>query len=734
MEFIKRVVFMAFATLKRLGRSIWPMLFLFLILLVSLSFMSNATHNSEQFSESYFWLLLTNVLGILVLVFLIGTNLYWLVKQYREHIPGARLTVRMVIMFVTLSVSPVTVVYYFSLQSLQVGIDSWFDVRVEKALEDSLELSRRSFDLRLKDLLAMTTKMAGELHDVPVAMAPLGLYDLRVRSGAQELTIFGDNGRIIASSSVGISDVVPSRPNDLVLMQVHQGQNYVGLDPITDEGLNVRSLVMVPRVDPTSEERILQALYRVPDRFSVRADSVQKAFSRYKELSFLRESLKYSYILTLSLVLLLSLLAAVWGAFYLARKMVAPIRDLAEGTRAVAAGQYDKTLPVSSNDELGFLVSSFNEMTSRLARARDDARHSQKLVEGQRAYLEMLLTSISSGVMSFSSDFKLAMVNDAAEKILGVPLKLHIGDSIDDLQLVYPFITPLLTPVHLHGRDEELHWEEEIILQGEQGRQVFLCRGARQVRSGLDDGGQVVVFDEVTTLLRAQRDAAWGEVARRLAHEIKNPLTPIQLAAERLRHKYLGKMNAEDGEVLDRATHIIVQQVEAMKTMVNAFSDYARTPQMQKESIDLNKLLLEIVDLYRVSSTNVQFEVDLKLGNCMIEADTLRIRQLAHNLIKNAIEANSENKTLHILVAGRVQREQSHHYVELLIEDDGPGFSEELIKNPYEPYVTTKHKGTGLGLAIVKKIVEEHRATISINNRAEGGAQISVRFQLKNAT
>ncbi|NOX09034.1 MAG: HAMP domain-containing protein [Gammaproteobacteria bacterium] len=721
---------MAIATLKRLGRSVWPMLLLFFLLLVSLSFMNNATHNSTQFDESYLWLLLTNVIGIFVLILLIGINLYWLARQYRQRVAGARLTVRMVLMFVTLSVAPVSVVYYFSLQSLQTGIDSWFDVRVEDALQDSLELSRSSFDLRLRDMLSMTEKMAIELKDVAGAMAPLGLYDLRVRSGAQELTILGDNGRIIASSSVDIGNVVPSRPTDSVLLQVHQGYSYVGLDPMSDSGLHVRAVVLVPRADPLREGHILQALYLVPDRFSRRAESVQKAFSRYKELAFLRESLKYSYILTLSLVLLLSLLSAVWGAFYLARKMVAPIRDLAEGTRAVAEGQYDKRLPVPGNDELGFLVTSFNEMTARLSRARDDAHKSQLLVEGQRAYLEMLLASISSGVMSFSADFKLAMVNDAAEHILGVQLKHCIGEPIDAIQERYPFLLPLMELIYTHGSEGELHWDEEVVLQGDQGRRVCLCRGARQVQSGLGDDGQVIVFDDVTSLLQAQRDAAWSEVARRLAHEIKNPLTPIQLSAERLRHKYLAKMDPADAEVLDRATHTIVQQVEAMKTMVNAFSEYARTPHMQKELLDLNVLLLEVVDLYQVSHSNIGFEVDLDAGTCMIQADALRIRQLAHNLIKNAIEANSNNEHPHVWVSGNVLEDQKGSYVELLIKDDGPGFSDALMEDPFEPYVTTKHRGTGLGLAIVKKIVEEHGGMIYIKNRSQGGAQISVRFQL----
>jgi nitrogen fixation/metabolism regulation signal transduction histidine kinase len=385
--------------MRRYGRGLWPMLALFVLLLVSLSFMSDATHNTERFGRLYSLLLITNALGLVVLIGLIGANLYWLLRQYRRRAAGARLTARMVALFVVLAVVPVSVVYYFSLQFLQQGIDSWFDVQIEASLEDALNLSQSAFDVRLRDLLHLTEKLAEELTEVPSPLAPMSLFDLRVRSGASELTLLGANGRIIASSSIDATKIVPDRPTDTALLQTRQGQPYVGLDPVGDE-LHIRAVVPVPSGGPGAEVRILQALYTVPERLSAKADRVQDAFARYKELAYLRVPLKHSYTLTLSLVLLLSLLSAVWGAFYAARRLVAPIRDLAEGTRAVADGDYSHQLPVTGHDELGFLVQSFNVMTRRLAYARDETSRSQQQVEGQRTYLAALLANISSGVIS----------------------------------------------------------------------------------------------------------------------------------------------------------------------------------------------------------------------------------------------------------------------------------------------------------------------------------------------
>jgi len=722
---------MAAATIDQAERGIWRMLLLFLLLLVSLYFMSDATHNSEKFGQLYSILLLTNGIGLVVLTMLIGTNLFWLVRQYRMGAAGSRLTARLVAMFVMLAVAPVSVVYYFSVQSLKEGIDSWFDVQIEESLEDALKLSRSAFEIRLRDQLHLTEKLAEELTEVPTPMAPLNLLDLRVRSGADELTLIASTGRIIASSSIQATDIVPNRPSDTVLAQVRRGQAYVGLDPVHDEELFVRAVVPVPMSTPVGEQRMLQALYAIPERFSSKAERVETAYSRYKELAFLRKPLKQSYILTLSVVLLLSLLSAVWAAFYSARKLVEPIRDLAEGTRAVAEGDYDKQLPVSGHDELGFLVKSFNAMTRHLSMARDDARRSQQQIEGQRAYLEALLGSLSSGVAGFAADLRLRTVNGAASRILGVNLQDFINDPLDELVRSHAFLQPLLDAIHTHHKESHRQWTEEVTLFGAHGRQVLICRGT----SLADDHrqtGMVIVFDDVTALIQAQRDAAWGEVARRLAHEIKNPLTPIQLSAERLRRKILKNLAADDAEVLDRSTHTIVQQVEAMKAMVNAFSEYARSPKMVIEALDLNHIVLEVLDLYRETHRKTVIEVNLDTGTPVVEVDAGRMRQLLHNLMKNALEAVAERPDGRIRVSTESEPSVTGGWAEICVEDNGPGFDEGVYQQLFEPYVTTKPKGTGLGLAIVKKIVEEHSGAIRAENRPEGGARVAIRLQMKS--
>jgi len=717
---------MALEAVKRLKLGIWPMLILFGILLVSLSLMSDATHNSERFGQMYSWLLLINALGLVVLVGLIGTNLYWLVSQYRARAPGAKLTSRLVITFVVLAVVPIAIVYYFSLQFLQRGIDSWFDVEIEQALDDALELSRGALDVRLGDLLKLTEKVASELGEMSPALVPIGLYDLRVRSAAVELAVFGMDNRIVASSSIEGTNIIPHRPPDVVMLTLSQGRSYVGLDPIGDVGLHVRAVVPVVSSKAGAEPLTLQALYVVPERLSTLADNVEEQIVRYKKLAYLRAPLKYSYTLTLSLVLVLSLLSAVWAAFFSARRMVAPIGVLAEGTRAVAEGDYSTRLPVTSEDELGFLVRSFNDMTRRLSKASDQALLSQQKVEGQRAYLETVLGSLSSGVLSIGATGELRTVNEAACQILGIDLSVQLGRRLGDIAERHEFLQPLLSLIEKRVREQVLDWQEQVILFDSAGRRVLMCRSTSLPLNEDLSAGHVVVFDDVTDLIRAQRDAAWGEVARRLAHEIKNPLTPIQLSAERLRHKYLKTMPDEEAEVMDRATRTIVQQVETLKEMVNAFGEYARAPQLQLEPIDLHELLRDVAELYNGSTLRIR--LDLAEPAAIINGDAGRLHQLLHNLFKNALEAVRDLEQGELSVRLRWVFEAGERFIDLAFEDNGPGFSEEVLERLFEPYVTTKTRGTGLGLAIVKKIVEEHNGQIRAQNTEDHHACIELRF------
>jgi len=705
-------------------RSLLPMFSLLVILLIAFYLLSNATQNTTQFSHLYGWMLLINLAGLLVLIVLIGLNLYKLVVQYRAGIAGSRLTVRLVIVFVLLAVLPVSIVYYFSLQFLQRGVDSWFDVRIEQSLEDALKLSQVSLDLKQRDLVKQMPVIVSSLRDVPNANAGLVLSDLLTRTGASELSLIGKTNRIIAFSSSDPSRIVPHRSDEDILMQARRGQYYVGLEPIKDAGIHVRVVYPIPS-GGESESRVLQALYPIDQRLNTLAANVQSYFTVYKRLSYLRGQLKNSFLLTLSLVLLLSLFAAVWAAFFSAQRLMAPVRDLAEGTKAVADGDYDKQLPAAGQNELGFLVQSFNDMTRKIAHASQQAQLSQHLVESQREYLEAVLANLSSGVMTLDHRLIIRTVNSVAGKILGLDFTEYLGRTLDNIiganRSMERFVEAL-TPM----MDVSEQWQKEIILFVQGGRKVLLCRGTTLIDDQGERGDHVIVFDDITTVIQAQRDAAWGEVARRLAHEIKNPLTPIQLSAERMQFKLMHNLNDEDAQILQRSTQTIVQQVESMKEMVNAFTDYARAPQVQFQKTDLNQLIYEVTDMYKMKNLVMQRHLDEKKP--IIQADPTRLRQLLHNLVKNALEAMEAETDKRMELSTRCMEESGCRFVEFCISDHGPGFPEEAMGQFFEPYITTKSKGTGLGLAIVKKIVEEHGGMVHAENLADHGARIMIRL------
>ncbi len=718
---------MPYSALKRLFSGAMPVVALLLMLLLSLHLMSSAVQNAEELSRLFLPLLVFIVLGLIVLVIVVANNVIQLVSSYRREAAGSRLTLRMVVLFVALSLAPVAVVYFYSQQFLLHGIDSWFDVHIDGAMKDALDLSQASLDLHRRERLRTTKKILPQLQEASVAGMTLGLAEQRERLGASDLLLMDASGRAITSNNVDPTVLIPLLPDSSILEQVREGGSFVGLVPRgKDALLELRVVVADPE-----RQLILQALYPTSDTVSVLTEKVQKSFNRYKELSFLRDSLKSTFTLALLLVLLFSLLAAVWAAFFTARWLVAPVADIAEGTKAIAEGDYSQQLPLpKSRDELSFLVSSFNAMTRRIARARDMANRSQQQVEAQRTYLETVLSHLSSGVMAFDPEQRLRTANAAACKILQIDPGKILGGPLEMLAEQRPQLTQLVEALQepLSGSMEE--WRDEVIIYGSEGRQVLHCSSTPLQQSDGTDGGHVLVFEDITTLIQAQRDAAWGEVARRLAHEIKNPLTPIQLSAERLRHKYLRTMDPEDAVVLERSTHTIVQQVEAMKEMVNAFSDYARPPQMDLQPVVLDELLAEVLELYRGDSAGPEFSLSLGSDGVQVEADPLRLRQLVHNLVKNAKEATSGQKDGRVEVIARQRSVDECLCVEMQVVDNGAGFDSDNPNHLFEPYVTTKTKGTGLGLAIVKKIVEEHGGVIWAENRAEGGARITIRLPI----
>lgn len=714
--------------MRRASNSVIPVLVMMCFMLVSLWLLSAATENSDQFGRMHVALVAINILGLVFLVGLIGINVTRLVRQYRRKAAGSRLTSRLVMIFVVMALVPVSIVFYFSLGFLQQGIDSWFDVRIESAMDDALKLSRSSLDMRMRDLLKQTRAMAQRLDTTPNELAVFNLNDLRDSSAASELTLMTQSGRVIASSSTNPTAIIPQKADDVVLSQVRETNSYVNLAPVSDLGLHIRVAVGVETAEASGDSRVLFVLYPLDERIGLLASGVQSAFAKYKELVFLRGPLKQSFTLTLVLVLLVTLLSAVWAAFFFAQRLVAPIRVLEMGTRAVASGNYQKKLPDMAGDELGSLVQSFSKMTDKISAAQEEAQRSQYRAEREKTYLGAVLGRLSSGVITLGRDHSVRAVNKAASQILEIDPETARGCKLQELENRVPELQAFIHALVLHIDNLDEEWREEVILLTAMGRKTLMCQGSRLPVVKDVPGGYVVVFDDVTALIQAQHDAAWGEVARRLAHEIKNPLTPIQLSAERLRHKFLDKMSPQDAEILDRSTHTIVQQVQAMKEMVQAFSEYARAPKLQLQPLMMQTVIEEVLDLYRGDERGVEFEFLPSEDISAVEADPGRLRQLLHNLIRNAIEslAGQDKKTI-TLELGTVQQ-AGKTMVELRVMDNGAGIPQEMLGKVFEPYVTTKSKGSGLGLAVVKRIVEEHSGVIFVSNRPQGGACVSVRL------
>jgi len=704
------------------------------LVLVALFLLTQTVQRSDDFDRLQDLILLINIAGGFILVLILIANLWRLLRDYRQNVPGAKLKARMVGMFVGLAVLPLIVVFYFSIQFINRGIDSWFNVQVEEGLENALALSRAAIEFRKRQNLYATTQVAQKLTTVPDRQLVFELSMLRRESGASEMTLFGDNNRILATSTDSALARLPKPLTDEVALQMQQGRPFVSLEPLGTGKVEIRTAAsFIYRGNRFRQSRTVLAHFPVEERLGNMINSVENSYSEYQQLVFFREDLKDLLTLTLAFVLLLSLLAAIYGAFLLSRRLVAPIQDLVAGTRAVAMGDFDTRLPTPSRDEIGFLVSSFNDMTQRLATARREATQSQALVEAERTNLEVILARLSTGVLALESDLTIRTANQASGSILGVTLENRLGEAIREVAKGMPLLEQFVDVACMHLDAGETEWREQIVLRGEVGRRVLTCACTILPGDDVNAAGYVIVFDDITALLQAQRDAAWGEVARRLAHEIKNPLTPIQLSAERMRRKYLKTMDEEEAQVLDRATHTIVQQVESMKEMVNAFSDYARAPDMDINSFDLDKLAHEVVDLYRAQESDVEIILTSDPMMPPVEGDMGRIRQILHNLIRNAVEALEGSSDGRIDVQVGVAEFDAIEVVQIRVEDNGPGFKTGSMSQVFDPYVTTKPKGTGLGLAIVKKLVEEHVGTIRARNRTDGGAIINIRLPLNEA-
>ncbi len=697
---------------------------LFLAIVGSLHLMSSATQDASRLGEMYSGLVLINALASLLLMGLVGINIYWLVRQLRKNAAGSNLTARMIFLFSLLTLAPASIVFYYSMQFLDRSIDSWFDVKIDQAMEDALQLGQTALDERMRNLLKQTEHTAEQLGTSPVSLLTVRLGELNEAEDA-EMTLFTRQGQIIAFNGTSTESIAPDLPEIGIMVQVRQGKPYVGLETTEHGSMQVRAVVSI-----ISDDAIfLQAIYPIPQRLAALADTVESAYLHYKELTFLRKSLKTTFILTLSLVLLLSLLAAIWAAFLSIRRIIEPVRLLAIGTRAIAEGDYEKRLPVKDRGELAFLVQSFNTMTGKIAQARDEAHRSKLEVERQHAYLETVLTNLSSAVLSLDPGLNVLTANEAADKILHANFQQYVGWPLAVLTGAYPHLAELMDKLESHMMGPAKHWQEEVTFQGLAGRQELFCRGTPLFGTGDERIGAVLVIDDVTTLIQAQRSTAWSEVARRLAHEIKNPLTPIQLSAERLRHKLAKTLQGQELEVLEKSTRTIVQQVEAMKSMVNAFGEYAKPTITQTRPVALNTLIEEVVALYPPPS-GMEFDLSLSPQLPRAQADPVKLRQVVHNLIKNAQEAMPSGQSGRMSISTRLHDATDPSSIELRLSDNGPGIPADQADRIFEPYVTSKTKGTGLGLAIVRRIIEELGGSIKLDPGYRDGASFILQLPL----
>ncbi|MFV1997055.1 MAG: ATP-binding protein [Acidiferrobacterales bacterium] len=720
-------------TLTRQIKRIPPIALLSGLLVVALVMMTAATQNSDRFGNWYSLLLVINLVGIIFLLTLIGMNVYQLIVQYRSHAPGSRLTIRLLSMTMALAVIPVVIVYFFSLQAIHRGIDSWFDVKVEKALDDALLLGRASLDAIKQDLVTKSRDIAAELSGTSERLIVPTLNLLREQYSLGELSLFDQEGRVIASSvqeGPGSGTLLPDAPDETIRSQVRRDLIYANLDPVGGGELQLRVVVPVYPPGVAAHQQILQVLQPLPTRYATLGESVQSAFAEYEKLVYLRGPLKFGFTLTLSLVALITILVSLWASIFSARRLVAPIRDLAEGTKAVTEGNYRKRLPIPGDDEMGVLVKSFNEMTERIHQAQTLIKRSQREAEIQRTYLETVLTHLSSGVLSFNTRGNLRTFNATASELLGVNLEQGVGKRLDWISDKTARLEPFVDALNASIEDGTPEWQAEVVLQDGATRNVLIVRGTRLPGLRGRFGGYVLVFDDVTAMIQAQRDAAWAEVARRLAHEIKNPLTPIQLSAERIRYKCMDALPEKLQTTLDKSTRTIVDQVESLKAMVNAFSNYARPAQLQATPLNINDLVRDVADMYRGKTTDaLSVSLDLDESLPEIHADAGRLRQVLHNLLLNARDALSDVDKPRVIVRTQLAGKNEKPFMGLSVEDNGPGIPDGVMEHLFEPYITGKEKGTGLGLAIVKKIVEEHSGSLRAVNIKQG-ARIEIRLPL----
>lgn len=701
-----------------------------------------------RYERHFVWLFWVNAaVATLLLLFLVGAGVR-LALRFRQGKFGSRLLLKLAGIFALVGVLPGALIYMVSYQFVSRSIEAWFDTRVERALDAGLALGKDTLAALAADLEAKTRTAAERLTDRGGANT-LVLERLREQLGAEEVTLLGADGKV--KLTVGSSPVLGAERPALALMRLARLQRSVsqieGLEDevsVTGPGARVRALALVPSasLSLTDEERTLMVVQPLPRALTGNALVVQAAYREYQQRILAREGLRRMYIGTLTLSLVLSVFGAVLLAVVLGNQLARPLLMLAEGVRQVAEGDLGAKPVFASRDEIGGLTRSFADMTEQLGSARAQAEASLRQLDSARTRLQTILDNLTAGVIVFDRERHIDTVNPGATRILRAPLSAYVGRMLNEVPGFTEFADGVWQRFEQHQASpedgERDHWQDafELRLGGDRNDHsiTLLVRGAP-----LPGRARLMVFDDITEVVSAQRTAAWGEVARRLAHEIKNPLTPIQLSAERLQHKLESKLaEPTDQAMLNRSVATIVSQVQAMKQLVNEFRDYARLPAAQLQPVDLNELVAEVLVLYGDAQEQGHLVAQVDSGAPLLRGDPTQLRQVIHNLVQNALDACSGRPDARVLLSTELERHPDGRarVLRLKVTDNGPGFAEKVQKRAFEPYVTTKSKGTGLGLAVVKKIADEHGASVRIVNLPprEGGdggpagAQVSLSF------
>ncbi|WP_106182747.1 sensor histidine kinase [Candidatus Pandoraea novymonadis] len=728
-----------------------------------------ASANTEFFDRYYSLLYAANVAVACIFVFILGGLVFLILLRLRQRKFGTRLLSKLAIFFALAGVLPGGIIYLVSLQFVSRSIESWFDVRVEKALDSGLELGRAVLKNGLSDIGTKAQLLADALAADGDKNTTLMLIRMSDQFRLQHATVINGAGRVQASASGNFTSLLPDLPTSLMLRQARAhprgymaieggGEGYDCHSQEANDQLRWRVVVRIPSIYSShlqNGERFLQVIQQVPFNLTQNAEAVQVAYREYQEKALGRTGLRKMYLGMLTLSLFLALFVAMILALALGNQLARPLLMLSQGTQEVAAGDLSPKGELQTNDELGFLTQAFNAMTRQLSDARATVERNRVALESSKAHLESILSNLTAGVFVFDSEFRLTIANSGAERIF----KQSFHGKFKRMPAQIPALVEFTETLHntfsareANNEPNPVHWQEQIqlTLPGEKDAVILLVRGTRLpepsgkvdvAKKAVSGGEYVVVFDDISDVISAQRSVAWAEVARRLAHEIKNPLTPIQLSAERLQMKLADKLSPSDAMVLKRGAETIVNQVAAMKRMVDDFRYYARLPVAVMHSLQLNELVGDVLTLYGVDEGRCAICSVLENNLPVIRGDSTQLRQVIHNLLKNAQDAVGvadnnrpiivETKTVEYV---SVDREPKRTAVRLTITDSGPGFPNHILARAFEPYVTTKSKGTGLGLAIVKKIIDEHLAHIDIRNRSlsenegSGGAQISILF------